>query len=292
MNFDAGIGLIFEKLRHWLAAGVKLLPNFLLAFVILILSMIVARWMRRLSCKIVNRISKNEAVGGLVSVIVYFLIFIIGVMTALDVMGLEKTVSSLLAGVGIIGLALGFAFQDLTSNFISGVFMTLKRPFDVGHKIETNGFVGIVSQLQLRSTTLLTTSGLHVIIPNKDVFQKPIINYSKSSDRRVELEFSVAVTTELAYLESILVKAVQEVKDENEIGDVQFFYTAIEDAKVKVTLSFRIDNRHARGYMTTRHHAIVAVHKALSNHGIIQVTVPAPDTNESREAYGKISEMR
>jgi len=277
---EAGIQLIFQKLRHWMEVTIKMLPNFVLALIILGLSLIIARWIRKLTNKIVNRISKSEAVGGLISVIVYSLIVIIGVVTALDVMNLEKTVSSLLAGVGIIGLALGFAFQDLTSNFISGVFMTFKRPFEVGHKIETNGFTGTVNNIHLRSTTLLTSAGLHVIIPNKDIFQKPIINYSKSPDRRVELEFSIPATFDLSYLESAITKAIRNIKNENQIKEVQLFYTGIDNTSAKLMLSFRIDNKEIRGFMNARHAAIIAIHKAFADNGIVKISALPSTPNE------------
>ena len=64
---------------------------------------------------------------------------------ALGVLNLEQNHSHpLLAGVGIIGLALGFAFQDLSSNFISGLYMAFRRPFEIGDKVETNAFIGTV----------------------------------------------------------------------------------------------------------------------------------------------------
>jgi small conductance mechanosensitive channel len=282
MDFDKEIDLILEKLQHWWVAVIKMLPNFLLALIVLGLFFLVARWIRKFSCRVVKRISKSESVGSLISIIIYMLIVVVGFTTALNIMNLEKTVASLLAGVGIIGLALGFAFQDLTSNFISGVFMTFKRPFEMGDKIDTNGFIGTVNHMQLRSTTLLTNTGLHVIIPNKDIFQKPIINYSRSSSRRVELEFAVANTTDLTYLEKLLKKAVQGTEN---VSDVKVYFTAIDDPKIKLTVSFAIDNRQAGSFMSTRHKAIVAIYKAFGDNKIIQISLPASPT-PTREKEG------
>src|SRR5690606_28863708 len=126
---------------------------------------------KKLVYNIVFRLSDTPALSGLLSSIGYLAIFFVGISIALDVLQLDKAVSSLLAGAGIIGLALGFAFQDLTANFISGIYITFRRPFEVGHQVETNGFTGTVENIELRSTTLRTIDGLHVIIPNKDIFQ-------------------------------------------------------------------------------------------------------------------------
>jgi len=273
MDFDKGIDLISDKLKGWWIIMVKMLPNFLLAAVVLFLFFLLAKWIRIVSYKVLMRISRSESIAALISAILYSLIIIIGLMTALNIMNLDKTVSSLLAGVGIIGLALGFAFQDLTANFIAGVFMAFKRPFEVGHKVETNGFIGKIDHIQLRSTTMITDAGLHVIIPNKDIFQKPIINYSRSENRKVELEFTVPSSVDLSYAEEIVRKAIQKIESKNPINDIRFYFTAIDDPKVKLTVSFQIDNKEAKGFMTTRHKAIVAIYKAFAENNIVKISV-------------------
>jgi small conductance mechanosensitive channel len=274
MDFTEGIDLIGNKLNRWWLAGIKMLPNFFLALIVLAVFLFGARVIRKLTNRVVISFSKSESLGGLISLIVYALMLVVGLMMALDIMSLDKTVSSLLAGVGIIGLALGFAFQDLTSNFISGAFMAFKRPFEVGHKVETNGFIGIIDHIHLRDTTLRTTSGLHVIIPNKDIFQKPIINYTRSATRRIELEFSVPVTMDLNYVENIIRDAIKKIKSRSSIDDIEFYYTSIEDPRVKLQVSFRINNAEPKGFFIMRHKAITAIYRAFADKNIIKVTQP------------------
>jgi small conductance mechanosensitive channel len=202
-------------------------------------------------------------------------------MTALDIMELNKTVSSILAGVGIIGLALGFAFQDLTSNFISGAFIALKRPFDVGHTIETNGFVGTIEEIELRSTTLRTSSGLHVIIPNKEIFQKPIINYSLTDSRRVEIEFVIPNTVDASFAEKRVREALQPMTTRDEERATEFYYTAIENPNMRVHVSFWTNQIQPRDFMRIKHRAIVAIFNTFRDHKIYVVTVPPADTMEN-----------
>ena len=92
----------------------------------------------------------------LVKTVIYVLILGIGLFAALSVLNLDGTVTSLLAGAGIIGLALGFAFQDIAANFISGVLLSTRHPFGIGDIIETNDFFGTVQKLNLRNTIILT----------------------------------------------------------------------------------------------------------------------------------------
>jgi small-conductance mechanosensitive channel len=130
--------LIEEKLEAWWEYAVRMLPNFILAIIIVLVFMTLAKLVRKFSATFILNITKNPSLSSLLSGVLSMLVIVAGLMTALDIMELNKTVSSILAGVGIIGLALGFAFQDLTSNFISGAFIALKRPFDVGHTIQTD----------------------------------------------------------------------------------------------------------------------------------------------------------
>lgn len=274
MNFEKGVELIVDKLTGWWVIMVKMLPNFLLACIVLFLFFLTAKWIRNVSCRVLMKVSKSDSIAALMSAIIYSLVIIIGLMTSLNIMNLDKTVSSLLAGVGIIGLALGFAFQDLTANFIAGAFMAFKRPFEVGHKIETNGFIGKIDHIHLRSTTMITDAGLYVIIPNKDIFQKPIINYSHSQKRRVELEFALLSSVDLSYAEGVVRRALEKIESDNPISDIRFYFTAIDDPKVKLSVSFQIDNKVPNGFMTTRHKAIVAIYKAFGDSKIVKIATP------------------
>lgn len=196
--------LIESKLHRWGVFMIKMLPNFLLALIILFVFIFLGKFIRKFIERVILRISKSESISGLTSAFIYSIIVVVGIMVALNVLKLDKAVTSLLAGVGIIGLALGFAFQDLTANFISGTFIAFKRPFEVGHVVETNGFVGTVEDIQLRATKMRTFAGLRVVIPNKDIFQKPIINYSLTSRRRIELDFLILNKADAATIERAL----------------------------------------------------------------------------------------
>lgn len=71
---------------------------------------------------------------------------------ALSVLKLDRAVTSLLAGSGIIGLALAFAFQDIASNFIAGFIMAIKAPFSIGNRIRTNDITGTIQHINFRTT--------------------------------------------------------------------------------------------------------------------------------------------
>ncbi len=276
MNAKLWSTIIEDKLTHWWEYGVDMLPNFLLAVIVISVFMIAAKLIRKFSAKFILNVSKNTSLSGLLSGVLYTVVVIAGLMTALDIMELNKTVSSILAGVGIIGLALGFAFQDLTANFISGAFIALKRPFDVGHTIETNGFLGTIEDIELRATTLRTSAGLHVIIPNKEIFQKPIINYSLTDSRRIELEFVVPHTVDANFTERIVREALQPMAPKDEHRGVEFYYTAIENPNMKINISFWTNSTEPRQFSKVKHRAIMLIYNTLRDHKIYAVSIPDP----------------
>jgi small conductance mechanosensitive channel len=261
--------IIQEKLHRWGLFIIKMLPNFLLALLILFAFVFLGKFIRRFIDRVVLRISKSESISGLTSAFIYSIIVVVGIMIALNILRLDKAVTSLLAGVGIIGLALGFAFQDLTANFISGTFIAFKRPFEVGHVVETNGFVGTVEDIQLRATQIRTFAGLRVIIPNKDIFQKPIINYSKTSRRRIELEFLILNKGDAAAVERAVENALKANRNDNSIQEVEVYYMQLEDPKIRMYVSIWTTHIEPNQFMKARHEAILIINSVLKENGVL-----------------------
>ncbi|MEZ4846375.1 MAG: mechanosensitive ion channel [Bdellovibrionota bacterium] len=91
-----------------------------------------------------------------------------------------------------MGLALGFAFQEIASNFVSGVIISFRKPYQIGDIIKIQSYEGSVKAIDLRYTTMTTFKGLEVIIPNKNMMTEILTNYTTTPDRRVELSIGVA----------------------------------------------------------------------------------------------------
>ena len=110
-----------DKVENWLDSFITMLPNFVVALFVLLITVLVAKLIRKIVYKMMHKIIRNEAINRLTSSIAFFLSFSLGIFITLRVLNLDKTVTSLLAGLGIVGLALGFAFKDIAANFIAGI---------------------------------------------------------------------------------------------------------------------------------------------------------------------------
>lgn len=209
MDFSQAAYLIYAELLAWTRTGIRFVPKLIVAVVLIVLFTFLSRRISRLVVRGFDRVSDNYSLINLTGAVVRVLILALGLFVALGVLGLDKTVTSLLAGAGIFALAIGFAFQDLTTNFISGTMIALARPIQVGDMVETNGFTGKVLNIKLRSVVLDNFQGQTIEIPSKDVFQKPIINHSRTGERRLELGFGISYADDLAKAQQVARRAIE-----------------------------------------------------------------------------------
>jgi small conductance mechanosensitive channel len=112
------------------------------------------------------------------------LVFLFGTYIVLRVSGLTQLALTVVGGTGLIGLAAGIAFRDITENFLASVFLSVQRPFETGDLVEVTGVTGYVQQLNVRTTILMTLDGNLVQIPNATVYKSNLCNFTTNSNRR------------------------------------------------------------------------------------------------------------
>ncbi|WP_439585448.1 mechanosensitive ion channel family protein [Dyadobacter bucti] len=260
------------KLDRWFDASVRFVPNLIIAILVLVFFRYLAKYGSRVVERVLGKASQNIALVSLVSALTRIAIVTTGLFFALGVLGLDKTVTSLLAGAGVLALALGFAFQDLTTNFISGAFIAIQRPIKVGDVIETNGFTGRVLSIGLRSVKMDNFAGQQVELPSKDIFQKPILNFTYSGERRVSLECGVSYTDDLNIVEKLVLTTVNDLGFLSKKKVSEFNFIRFGENSIDFELLFWIDQTKT-GPGAAKSTAIKAIKKAFDQNGI---SIPSP----------------
>ncbi|MES1243288.1 MAG: mechanosensitive ion channel family protein [Acidobacteriota bacterium] len=273
MDFDATWGLLARKLTGWGRAFVLALPNFLLAVGTVVAFWLLARAARNLVHRLLRRVSHSEQVTYLLAQGVYIAVLTAGMFAALGILGLQKTVASLLAGAGIIGLALGFAFQDIAANLMAGIYLSVRRPFRRGHLIKTQDYFGIVQEVNLRWTEVLTQQGQLVLIPNKQVFENPIMNYTARGTRRVDITLGVSYGDDLEKARQVAIESLESLPGRLPDRPVEMFYEEFAESSIDFTIRFWIPFQSQKDYMAARSEAIVVLKKAFDAAGI-QIPFP------------------
>jgi small conductance mechanosensitive channel len=273
MNLGNAWTLLSRKLTGWGRQFVLLLPNLLLAVLVVVLTWLLARLVRNMVARLLKRVSHSEQVNWLVAQAVYVAVFAAGTFIALGILGLDKTVASLMAGAGIVTLALGFAFQDIAANLMAGIYLSVRRPFRRGQLIKTQDYFGTVNQINLRWTEVYTQQGQLVLIPNKQVFENPIMNYSSLGRRRIDLNVGVSYGDDLVKAREVAVRAVEEIPERLADRPVELYYEEIGESSINFVIRFWISFSKQADYLAARSEAIIHIKQAFDAEGI---TIPFP----------------
>jgi small conductance mechanosensitive channel len=266
--------LLTAKVMGWGRDFVLLLPNLLVAIGVLIGFWVLARVARNVLMRVLRRVSHSEQVNRVLGNAVYLALLAAGVFVGLGILGLQKTVASLLAGAGILGLALGFAFQDIAANLMAGIYLSIQHPFRVGHLIETKDIFGVVQRVHLRWTEMRTQPGQIVLIPNKQVFENPITNYSATGRRRIDLKAGVSYGDDLEKVRRVAVQALEQVSTRKADTQVELFFEELGESSVNFVARFWIDfTSHNSDYLQARSEAIERLKRAFDENGI---SIPFP----------------
>jgi small conductance mechanosensitive channel len=268
-----GVDLVQRKLLDWSVALVRMLPNLALAALILVCSWLLARLLREVSRRILLRVFQSGTMQRFAVGLVHVTTILIGVFAALSVLHLDKTVTSLLAGAGILGLALGFAFQDIAANFISGILIATHRPYNVGELIGTREHLGVVQRIDLRTTEIRSLQGVQVIIPNKEIFQNVLHNYTRNGIRRVDLSVAISYREDLVRVRSITHDAVRRVEQVIPERDVELYYQGFREHFIELEVRFWIQALGNTHYHLSRSAVIMAIKAAYDKADIV---IPLP----------------
>lgn len=265
--------IITEKLSTWLTGFIEMLPNILVAALILVLGIFLAKIIKKLSLRLIRRVSKIETINNLFGSFMHLATIGIVIFIVLSILQLDKAVTSILAGAGILGLALAFAFQDIAANVMSGIFITFRRPLGVGDLVKVREYFGTVEVINLRDTSILTMQGQRVIIPNKDIFQNPIENYSSTHRRRLDLVVGVSYGDDLEKVRQITLEAAAKVNVRDTSKDLTLFYTKFGDSSINFVLNIWLNATDHGTYLKAQSDAIMLIKSAFDAHDI---TIPFP----------------
>jgi small conductance mechanosensitive channel len=197
-NFD--IQSFIDYVSPWL-------PKIAIALIIFV----VGRWAARLVTKGISaamtRAGQDITLVQFLGRLIYTTLLFAVVIAALDQLGVQTT--SLLAVLGAAGLAVGLALQGSLSNFASGVMLIIFRPFTVGNFVEAAGVSGVVEEVGVFATKLVTVDNRLIIIPNSQISGGVIINYSAKDTRRVDLSVGVGYSDDLQKVRNIILQVLQ-----------------------------------------------------------------------------------
>jgi small conductance mechanosensitive channel len=198
---------LWDGVLAWLAEkGVEYAMNIVAAILIFLVGWLVIRLVDR-------GIRKALARGGRKKLLVNFIVSVVTkscwallLVTVLSRLGVN--VGPLVAGLGVTGFILGFAFQESLGNLASGLMIAINEPFKVGDFIEAAGHQGSIIEVNMMATVMATGDNKRIVIPNKSVWGGPIVNYSAMATRRVDLQVGIAYGSDIGRALDVIREAV------------------------------------------------------------------------------------
>ena len=267
MNFEEFLNP--ETMAVLAERGIAAGTNLVLAILILIIGFIVAGMVRGGVRKAVERSRRmDETLAGFFSSIAYYAVIAVVIIAVLARFGVQT--ASLVAALGAVTLAIGFALQGTLSNIAAGVMIIAFRPYSIGDWVEVAGVAGTVKDVNLFTTVLATGDNKKIIIPNGQAWGDIITNYSANPTRRVDFTFSIDYSDDID-------KAMDVIKstlgaDERIHKDPEIFtaVTAHGSSSVDIVTRVWVDTGD---YWGVRFDAMKSVKEAFDTNGI---SIPYP----------------
>jgi small-conductance mechanosensitive channel len=239
------------------------------AGIVFVVGLIIAR-LAAWGVRSVLRRRVDRSLAALVGRLVGYAIVVFALVYALDTLGVA--IGPLLGALGIIGIALAFAFRDILENFISGILLQLQRPFTYGDEVAIDGYEGTIREVSARMVTMVTPAGETIRFPATTVITSDINNYTEHGFRRTTVPIGVAYGSDLRRAEAALRTAVERADGVVPSPPAEVLLDGFGDSSIDFVVRFWHRPSIAE-HWRTKSNVAFEIERALVDAGI---TIPFP----------------
>ncbi|WP_121627412.1 mechanosensitive ion channel family protein [Poseidonibacter antarcticus] len=197
-----------EKIQGIVQSVIPYAINFLIAIAIFIIGKWIARKITNVVVLLLNKTNSIDVtLVKFFESIIYYILMIVVVLTALSKVGVETT--SFFAILGAAGLAIGLALKDSLGNFASGVMLIMFKPFKVGDFVTVAGVSGSVKEISIFSSIIITGDNQKMIVPNGAITSGTIVNVNANPTRRVDLLVGIGYEDDIKKTKELLTNILE-----------------------------------------------------------------------------------
>lgn len=253
---------VFNSLRELLSSAIKIIPALITGLIIILLTRYAAGFAVGLADRIGARTLKSKSLQSLLRKSANITTWIVGILLACVVAFPGLRLGDIVATLGLSSVAIGFAFQDIFKNFLSGILILIQRPFRIDDQIVIGDYEGTVEQIDIRTTKLRTYGGERVLMPNSEVYTSAIVVKTAYSKRRTDLAVGVDYNTSLPEAKQILQRTIQRVEGVLNKPDPEIDLVGFGDSSIDFVVRYWTRPRQAQ-VRAAQTGAIIAIKKAL-----------------------------
>jgi small conductance mechanosensitive channel len=202
------IAKFYDKFYDWI---LRVGPKLLLALLVFVAAQVLIRLLKRWIRGSLNRREFDSSLQPFLMSLLFAVLQVLAILATLQVLGIEMTIFAAL--IGGIGVAAGLALSGTLQNFTSGILILLLKPFRIGDTIIAQGQEGVVRQIQIFYTIVVTYDNKDVIIPNSKLSNDLIVNISQEGQRRMDLDIKLPYTIDFKAAEMSLRRSLDEIPE-------------------------------------------------------------------------------
>jgi small-conductance mechanosensitive channel len=287
-DFSARLAETANIAKERLLRTVAMVPLLLMALGVVWLANLLGRWLAN-HLHIVRLDSRNPYLGTLVRRAIRTGLLLAGLLVALDLLEATALVTAVLGSAGVVGIVLGFAFRDMAENYLSGILLSLRRPFEPGDHVRVDSYEGKVVSLSTRNTVMMTLDGNELRLPNATVFKAVLLNFTHNPRRRFSFQLGVAYAEDLRAAQDLGVATMAAMQGVLADPGPSASIERVGDSAVTINYYAWVDQRQT-DFVKARSEAIRLVKTALEDAGmdlpepIYRVQLTAPEGTHAADA--------
>jgi small conductance mechanosensitive channel len=231
MPFDRAWKTVLEMNNNFFDHLPYLIVGFLVFCFFYILAWVAHRCIEELQ----NRTQLDVTPARVLSTLAFIGILLIGLLIAATIVFPSF---NLFAGLGITSVALGFVFKDILQNLFTGLMILCYKPFKVGDQIKTQDYEGTVEEINIRSTYLITYSHERVVIPNSDLYTKPILVRTAFKKRQLSFNIRIGYSDSIEQARSIIYQVLRECEEVYKKPEPWVYVSELAPTSVNFTIYY------------------------------------------------------
>jgi small conductance mechanosensitive channel len=276
-----------SQAEEWWQGFTDALPRLGIALAVVAVAWILARLTRAvLRPRLARR--RTPSFGAVMSKLAGYMVLALGVVAGLTIAFPSVQPVDMLAGLGVVSIAAGFAFQDILSNLLAGLLLIFRQPFVSGDQVEVNGIRGTVQGITIRETEVKTFDGRRILIPNKDVYQNAIEIQTADPAIRSSLVVGCSYDDDIRKAAGVALDALRGTDGVVDDPPPEALFTEFADSSINLDLRYWTDPRQAE-LRRVQSEVVMSVKSAFDEAGL---DIPFPlrtldATPGFRETFGR-----
>ena len=279
-EIDVNPASILEKIDSFVDGFIKLLPNIGLAIVVLVASYFISKWLGKFVKKTLEKRGRSnfgEILGGFLR----WTLLLVGIGMTMTIISPNLKFADLVAGLGVSSVAIGFAFKDILQNWMAGLLILMRQPFEIGDEISVNDITGVVNRIETRATIINRYDGQQVVIPNSQIYTMAVRVITSSEFIRSQYDIGVGYDQDYEKAQKVIKETLKGIEGINQ--DKGFDILPWDQADSWLNIRMRWWTESKRGTVVKVYSdVILKTQQAMNDAGI---DLPFPTAVEVKNAH-------